>query len=56
MTTKKLLQLINGLEHKGHVLYCDNNYSSPELFLNYVHWELERVKLYTQTEELSRHF
>ena len=28
-----VLQLVKGLEHRGHVLYCDNYYSSPELFL-----------------------
>jgi len=28
-----VLQLINRLEHKGHVLYCDNYYSSSELYL-----------------------
>ena len=28
-----MLQLVKGLEHRGHVLYCDNYYSSHELFL-----------------------
>jgi len=27
------IMLVNGLEHKGHVHYCDNYYSSQELFL-----------------------
>ena len=33
VTTGIVLKLVSGLENKGHHLYCDNYYSSPELFL-----------------------
>ena len=33
VTTGVVLKLVSGLENKGHHLYCDNYYSSPELFL-----------------------
>ena len=33
VTSGVVLQLVKRLEHRGHVSYCDNYYSSPELFL-----------------------
>ena len=28
------MKLVEGLEHKGHHLYCENFYSSPDLFVD----------------------
>lgn len=32
VTQVVVLKLVEGLEHKGHHLYCDNYYTSPNLF------------------------
>ena len=32
LTYAVVMKLVEGLEHKGHHLYCDNYYSSPALF------------------------
>ena len=33
LCTQAVLDLVPGLAYKGHVLYCDNYYTSPELFM-----------------------
>lgn len=33
VTADLVLRLVEGLENKGHHLYCDNYYTSPDLFL-----------------------
>ena len=29
-----VMKWVEGLKHKGHHLYCDNFYSSPDLFVD----------------------
>ena len=32
LTYAVVMKLVEGLQNKGHHLYCDNFYSSPDLF------------------------